>query len=73
MTTLTDLISRVDDHVSQIEPRRALVAIITIPLFVAGVVIGFLIRILWLIGVYLWSAAVVGFDTGFGRKRGPEA
>lgn len=68
MTTLQGFVNRLDDHVSNLEPRRALVAAVVLPLWTVGLIVGFAARIVWLVGAYLWSAAVLGFQTGLGRR-----
>lgn len=67
--TYTQMLNRIDDYASNIEPRRVLLGAITLPLFVVGWALGVVFRVAWFVGVYLWSATAVGFRTGRGLLR----
>lgn len=71
MTTIDTYIARIDEYAAQLKPRRALVGAITLPFWVLGYTIGALARLAWICGVYVWSAAAVGYETGL-RRRPPE-
>ncbi|MCI0543028.1 MAG: hypothetical protein L0Z49_01110 [Actinobacteria bacterium] len=59
-----DIIARIEGHATAIEWRRTLLGV-TLPFFILGFTIGLVLRALWTVGVYLWSAAAVGFEAGF--------
>ena len=69
MTTITQFVDRLDDYASNLEPRRALIATVALPLWLVGFIIGIIFRALWLIVAYLWSAAAVGFEFALARGR----
>lgn len=68
MTTFSKAIDRIEEKAASYNPRRAAIAAITLPFWVVGVTIGLIARIIWVAGVFVWSAGVVGFQTSFGRK-----
>lgn len=68
MTTVSQVIDRIEEKAAGYSPRRAAIGAITIPFWVVGATIGIVARVLWVAGVFVWSAGVVGFQTSFGRK-----
>lgn len=55
---------RIEIHAATLEPRRAIGWVATLPFYVVGWVVGLILRGLWWLTSWAWSALVIGFREG---------
>lgn len=62
----TDLTDRIGERAATLSPKRATLALAMLIPFVLGWLLGTTVKFLWLAVAWLWTAAVIGFQTARG-------
>lgn len=62
------LLDRIEDRARSLKPARAVLGIVALPLYALGWLVGIIVRAVWWVLAWAWSAAVVGWREGRGVK-----
>jgi hypothetical protein len=68
MTAVAHLVDYVEQKTATVEPRRVLIGAVTIPFWLAGAAVGFVVRALFVAGVWAWAGLTLGYQTGRGAR-----
>jgi len=51
----------------QIDPRRLVIGVVTVPFWIVGLSAGLIVRTGLLVAGWMWAGLMVGFDAGRGK------
>jgi hypothetical protein len=58
---LKRMLNNVETEAALLKPQRVLLTLLSLPFFVLGAVIGFIVRFAWFTFSWCWTAIVVGY------------
>lgn len=62
------LFDRIEERARTLKPSRAVLGIVALPLYAVGWFVGIVVRAVWFVLAWAWTATVVGFRTGNGKS-----
>lgn len=68
--TTTQLLDQVHAEARELRPLRVLLSIVAAIPFLIGLIVGSIVRALWVVFAWAWAACVVGFKAGRAKPDG---
>lgn len=63
-TSLLGLAARIESEARQLQPRRAALLVVALPLWALGWAAGAAFRAAWVVAAWAWTAVAIGFRDG---------
>lgn len=63
------ILERIDQQAKEIDPRRVVMTLLALPLFVLGYVVASVCKVVWMVGTWMWVAMLAGWQTQRAPRR----